>query len=379
MSGGDLSAVRVPVEADAAAVVARFAVAGRLLALESHTSGLINHSWVAAFETAAGRRRYLLQQINRHVFHHPDEVMENMDRVTRQVAASLAREGVSDAGRRVLSLVATREGASHHVDGHGETWRLVPWIEGTRSTERASSEAEAGETARAFGRFLAQLRDLPGPPLHETIPGFHDTPARLAAFERTVAADRVSRRAECRAEVEALLDRRPLAAALAGPAARGEIPVRPAHNDAKIANVLFDEATGEGLCVVDLDTVMPGLSLHDFGDLARSTVSDSAEDEPDLSRVSVRVPVFAALARGFVDGAGDALSPAERALLVTGAEVIVYEQALRFLGDHLDGDRYYRTTRPGHNLDRTRTQIRLLDGLEAGGPELRRVVSALGD
>jgi hypothetical protein len=373
------SAVRVPGEADAAAVVARFAVEGRLLALESHTSGLINHSWVAAFETATGRRRYLLQQINRHVFHHPDDVMENMDRVTRQVAASLAREGVPDAGRRVLSLVATREGASHHVDAHGETWRLVPWIEGTRSTEHASSEAEAGETARAFGRFLAQLRDLPGPPLHETIPGFHDTPARLAAFEQRVAADRVSRRAGCRAEVEALLDRRPLAAALAGPAARGEIPVRPAHNDAKIANVLFDLRTGEGLCVVDLDTVMPGLSLHDFGDLARSTVSDSAEDEPDLSRVLVRVPVFAALARGFVDGAGDALSPAERALLVTGAEVIVYEQALRFLGDHLDGDRYYRTTRPGHNLDRTRTQIRLLEGLEARGPELRRVLSALGD
>jgi hypothetical protein len=124
---------------------------------------------------------------------------------------------------------------------------------------------------------------------------------------------------------------------------------------------------------------MPGLSLHDFGDLARSTVSDSDEDEPDVSRISVRVPVFAALARGFVDGAKDALSPAERALLVTGAEVIVYEQALRFLGDHLDGDRYYRTTRPGHNLDRARTQIRLLEGLEAAGPELRRIVSALGE
>jgi aminoglycoside phosphotransferase (APT) family kinase protein len=181
--------------------------------------------------------------------------------------------------------------------------------------------------------------------------------------------------ASCRAEIEALLDRRPLAEALAEPAARGEIPVRPTHNDAKIANVLFDEATGEALCVVDLDTVMPGLSLHDFGDLARSAVSDSEEDERDLSRVSVRVPVFAALARGFVEGAGDALSPAERALLVAGAEVIVYEQALRFLGDHLDGDRYYRTTRRGHNLDRARTQIRLLQGLEAAGLQLRRIVA----
>jgi hypothetical protein len=148
--------------------------------------------------------------------------------------------------------------------------------------------------------------------------------------------------------------------------------VRPTHNDAKIANVLFDEATGEGICVVDLDTVMPGLAPYDFGDLARSTVSDSEEDERDLSRVSVRAPVFEALARGFVEGAGDALSPAERSLLVAGAKVIVYEQAIRFLGDHLDGDRYYRTTRPAHNLDRARTQIRLLEGLEAAGPHLDR-------
>ena len=365
----------VPTQEDATAVLARFAVPGALVSLEPHTSGLINHSWVATFEAPAARRRYVLQQINRHVFHYPDEVMENMVRVTRHVAARLASEGVADAGRRVLSFVPTRDGASHHVDGSGETWRLVPWVEGTRATERAANEAEARETARAFGRFLAHLKDLPPPPLHETIPGFHDTPSRLVAFEQAVAADRVRRVASCRAEVEALLDRRDLATALAEPAARGEIPVRATHNDAKIANVLFDERTGEAICVVDLDTVMPGLAPYDFGDLARSTVSDSEEDERDLSRVSVRVPVFEALARGFAEGAGCALSPAERRLLVIGAKVIVYEQAIRFLGDHLDGDRYYRTTRPGHNLDRARTQIRLLEGLEAAGPELGALLS----
>ncbi len=363
---------RVPTQDDATAVLTRFAVPGSLVSLEPHTSGLINHSWVAAFEEPAGRRRYVLQQINRHVFHHPDEVMENMRRVTSHVAARLARDGTPDAGRRVLSFASTRDGASHHVDAAGETWRLVPWVEGTRATERAATEAEAHETARAFGRFLAHLQDLPPPPLHETILAFHDTPGRLVAFERAVAADRVSRASECRREIAALLDRRPLASALAEPAARGEIPVRPTHNDAKIANVLFDEATGEGICVVDLDTVMPGLAPYDFGDLARSTVSDSEEDERDLSRVRVRVPVFEALARGFVEGAGNALSHAERSLLVTGAKVIVYEQAVRFLGDHLDGDRYYRTTRPAHNLDRARTQIRLLEGLETAEPRLDR-------
>jgi Ser/Thr protein kinase RdoA (MazF antagonist) len=363
----------VPTQADASAVLSLFVVSGSRLSLEPHTSGLINHSWVAAFETSSGRRRYVLQQINRHVFHHPDEVMENMVRVTRHVAARLAREGVPEVGRRVLSFVPTLDGASHHLDSAGETWRLVPWVEGTRATERAATEAEARETARAFGRFLAHLQDLPGPPLHETILAFHDTPGRLVAFERAVAADRVSRASGCQPEIDALLDRRVLASALSAPAARGEIPVRPTHNDAKIANVLFDEKTGEALCVVDLDTVMPGVAAYDFGDLARSTVSDSDEDERDLSRVSVRVPVFEALARGFMEGAGDALSPAERSLLVTGAKVIVYEQAVRFLGDHLDGDRYYRTTRPAHNLDRARNQIRLLEGLEAAGPDLDRI------
>jgi aminoglycoside phosphotransferase (APT) family kinase protein len=364
--------MRIPTPDDATAALARFAVDGSLLGLEAHTSGLINHSWIATFGTPSGPRRFVLQQINRHVFHHPDEVMENMVRVTSHVAARLAREHAPDAGRRVLSFVPTREGASHHVDAAGETWRLVPWVEGTRATERASTEAEARETARAFGRFLAHLQDLPSPPLHETILAFHDTPGRLVAFERAIAADRVRRASGCRPEIEGLLDRRELASALAEPAARGLIPVRPTHNDAKIANVLFDATSGEGLCVVDLDTVMPGLAPYDFGDLARSTVSDSDEDERDLSRVSVRVPVFEALAEGFVLGAGDALSPAERSLLVTGAEVIVYEQAVRFLADHLDGDRYYRTLRPGHNLDRARTQLRLLESLQEAG--LRAVI-----
>jgi len=369
---------RVPTRDDAVAVLARFAVPGELSSIEPHTSGLINHSWLARFDAPDGPRRYLLQQINRHVFPHPDEVMENMARVTRHVALHLAREHVPDAERRVLSLVETRDGRPLHRDEAGETWRLVPWIDGTRSIERAATEAEAHETARAFGRFLAQLQDLPGPPLHETIVAFHDTPARLVAFERAVAADRVARAASCRPEIEALLGRRALASALALPAARGEIHVRPTHNDAKIANVLFDERTGEALCVVDLDTVMPGLSLHDFGDLARSGVSDSDEDERELSRVAVRVPVFDALARGFVEGAGSALAAAERSLLATGAEVIVYEQAIRFLGDYLDGDRYYRTARSSHNLDRARSQLRLLESLEAAGPELRRIVAALG-
>lgn len=360
--------------AEAAACAGRFAVAGELVSLVPHTAGLINHSWVATFAGPEGSRSYFLQRINRYVFRRPEEVMENMVRVTRHVAGGLAREGATDPTRRVLTLVPTREGGSHHVDARGETWRLLVYIEGTRSTLHAETAAQAHETARAFGRYIRQLQDLPGPRLFETIPAFHDTPSRVAALERAVAADTDGRAPGARREIEAVLDRRALACTLADRAAKGELAERPTHNDAKIANVLFDERSGEALCVVDLDTVMPGLALHDFGDLARSMASGSPEDETDLDRVAVRVPMFEALARGFVEGAGDALSPLERSLLVTAAEVITLEQAARFLTDHLEGDLYYRIDHPGHNLERTRAQVRLVESLEQREDELLRAV-----
>jgi len=368
--------VSAPSQDQARAVLAHFAMGGTLAALEPHTSGLINHSWLARVESAGSLRSFLLQQINRHVFHRPQDVLENMLRITRHLSRRLAREGTPDPTRRVLSLVPTREGTTGHVDGRGETWRLVPWIEGTRSVERAASEADARETARAFGRFVRQLTDLEAPALHATIPAFHDTEARVRALERVRVEDPAGRVAACRAEIEALLERRPLAGALGGPPEAGGALVRPVHNDAKIANVLFDAATGEALAVVDLDTTMPGLAAHDFGDLVRSSVSDSEEDERDLARVQLRRPVFAALASGYLAGIGDALSPAERAQLVTGGRVIVFEQAVRFLADHLDGDRYYRISRPGHNLDRARAQLRLLESLERANPELEQIVAA---
>ncbi len=361
----------------AAAITGHFAVEGRLLSLEPQPGGHINDSWLAVWDGPEGRRRFLLQHVNRFVFKQPDKVMENMVRVTRHLTTRLARESAREPERRVLRLVPTREGATHHRDADGEVWRLLVWIEGTRSTERAETPAEARAAAAAFGRFLRQLADLPGAPLHETIPGFHDTPGRLVALERAVAADRAGRVESVRAEVESVLDRRPIGQSLTDSVARGELTLRTVHNDAKISNVLFDEGSGEPLCVVDLDTVMPGLALHDFGDLVRSGGSDSAEDERDLERVSIRVPVFEALARGFTEGATEALSPLERSLFPTAARVITLEQAARFLTDHLDGDSYYRIDRPDHNLDRARTQIRLVESLEAHDTELQQIVEVL--
>lgn len=365
-----------PSRDDARAAFSRFATGAPLVSLEPHASGLINHSWLVSVETEGPVRRFLLQQINRHVFHEPARVLANMRRITGHLRQRLASEGIPDIDRRVASLVPTLDGASGHTDERGETWRLMPWIDGTRSAERAATEAEARETARGFGLFARLLADLPPPALFATIPGFHDTAARVRALERALAADPAGRASACREETSALLDRRALGAALAGPDAAAPERLRPVHNDAKIANVLFDAGSGEVVAVVDLDTTMPGRAAHDFGDLVRSTVSDSAEDERDLARVRVRPPYFAALAKGYLAGLGDAVTPDERALLVTGARVIVYEQAVRFLADHLDGDRYYRISRSEHNLDRARAQLALLASLESAGPELDRIVAA---
>ena len=248
-----------------------------------------------------------------------------------------------------------------------------PFIE-AHVTHRAGSPSQAYHAARAFGRFLTLLTDLGDPPLHETIPGFHDTRARFATLDQTVAADVCGRVAEARLEIDAAVAQKALADILPASVTRGEVPHRVVHNDAKISNVLLDPGSGEALGVVDLDTVMPGSALHDFGDLVRSSASPTDEDETDLARVAVRPEFFGALARGFLEEAGAILTRRERELLVFAGRLLALEQAIRFLTDYLDGDRYYRTSRPRQNLDRCRTQLRLFESLTASAPELEAMV-----
>jgi Ser/Thr protein kinase RdoA (MazF antagonist) len=226
--------------------------------------------------------------------------------------------------------------------------------------------SEAYEAARAFGTFQYLVSDLEGGPLRETLPGFHDTPRRLAALEAAAKADRAGRAAEAAAELSQARSQ----AACAGLLVSAGLPVRVTHNDTKINNVLFDAESGRGLCVIDLDTVMPGLMPFDFGDLVRTAVSPAAEDEPDLARVGVRLDVFEAIAQGWREGAGDALTDAEKALLPASGRVIAYELGLRFLTDYLDGDRYFKTRRPAHNLHRARVQLRLAAELAAREADL---------
>jgi Ser/Thr protein kinase RdoA (MazF antagonist) len=348
-------------------VVARFATNAAVVAVEpfSGPAGHINASYVVTARRGPDDRpvRFFLQRLNSHVFPDLRGLMENVSRVTHHVGGP-------------LRLISTREGTAFYQDDAAEVWRLYDFIEG--AVPRAvPTAADAERAARAFGAFQRRLVDLPGPRLHETIPHFHDTPRRLESLECAVQRDPARRLAGARHEVARVRAHGDLAAVLVQAAAAGAVPERVVHNDAKLANVLFDAASGEALCVVDLDTVMPGIALYDFGDLVRSMATRAAEDERDLGRVRLEPELFERIARGYLAETGDLLTRVERELLVPATQVIVFEQAIRFLIDHLEGDRYYRIARPGHNLDRCRTQLTLLAALLEQEHPLRRRITLI--
>jgi len=354
----------------ASEIVASFDIEGAATEAQPHAGGHIHDS----FLVTAGGRRWIVQRLNTRVFAKPAHVMENIAAVSTHLARVLRREGAADIDRRVMRAVPARHGNWLAKDSRGDTWRVLAYIEGTTTSTVAADAAAAGAAARAFGHFQHQLAAYEGPPLHVTIDHFHDTPRRYAAFHLALRTDPAKRAQGAAAEIAFAESHRPTASLLVDAQHRGEIRETIAHHDAKISNVLFDRATHEALCVVDLDTVMPGLALYDFGDLVRSMASAAAEDERDPSLAAAGADRLAAIVEGYLEGAGDTISPAERRLLPAAAKVITLEQGIRFLTDHLEGDRYYRAARPDHNLERCRTQFALLASLEALGADFARMV-----
>jgi len=358
----------------------RFAIPGTFVHGAPLGSGHIHDTWAVTWRERGQDRRYVHQRLNERVFPDVPGLMENIGRITRHLQRRTEAGADVPAGRarRGLTLVPARDGVDWMRDDTGRAWRTCLLIEGTVTRDCVAEPAQARAAAHAFGLFQRQVADLDGPPLRETIPRFHDTPARYAAFEAAVAADNAARAAAARAEIAFARDQAPLARGLADPAAGGSLPLRVAHNDTKLNNVLFDAVTGEGLCVIDLDTVMPGVGLCDFGDLARTASCRAVEDERDLARVVVDAELFAALAAGWLAGVGDLIAPAEREHLVTAARVMTFESGLRFLTDHLAGDPYFRVRRAGQNLDRCRAQFALLRSFTAREGELREDVARVG-
>lgn len=362
-------------EGDVRIVARRFALAEGEITGVPFRAGHIHESFLVTCAAPGGPRRYLVQRVNDHVFRRPLEVIENVRRITEHRRARLAARGFSDVARRVPRLIPAREGGGHHVLAFGGTWRAFSFVEGTRVRLTARTPAEAERTARAFAEYLRDLADLPGEPLHETIPRFHETPHRLAELDRIVREDPAGRIGEVGEELRAIEKHREDAFRLEGPRRRGLLPSRVVHNDTKISNVLFDAATEEALGVVDLDTTMTGLVGHDFGDMMRSMVGEGAEDETPATRNGIRPAFLEALARGYGRGAGDLLTAGEREHLVPAGLEITFEMAVRFLADHLDGDRYFRIERPGQNLDRARAQLRLLEAMHREEVTMREIVA----
>jgi Ser/Thr protein kinase RdoA (MazF antagonist) len=353
------------------AIAAQFQFRGQTSTFAPHGNGHINDTFLVTCQTAGAPVRYILQRINRNVFHSPSAVMQKIERVTAHLAAQLAHE--PDRARRGLTLVPARDGSNWHVDAQGDTWRAYHYIENARSYETATSVAQAFQAAHAFGHFQQLLASLPAPRLIETIPDFHHTPKRFAAFEQAIAADVKGRAELAQPEIEFALAHESIAGSLLG----AGLPERITHNDTKFNNVLLDDTTGESLCVIDLDTVMPGLALYDFGDMVRTTTSPAAEDEQDLSKVTMQFPLFEALVRGYLSATGGFLTAAEKEFLAFSGKLITFEVGIRFLADYLAGDTYFKIHREGHNLDRCRTQFKLVGSIELQEGKMNRLVESI--
>ncbi len=361
----------IPVR-DLRAVGARFVVHGTLRHAVAHGSGHINETYAATYDQAGRDVRYIHQRINGDVFRQPERLMDNVARVLAHAAVRL--DGLPDASRRTLTLVPARDGRPFIVDEAGAVWRTYLFIERATTFDIVESTGQAEAAARAFGQFQAVLADLPGTRLHDTIPDFHNTRRRYDSCVAAVEADPCNRAARARAEIALALAREGDVDRLLAAAAAGTLRERVTHNDTKLNNVMIDEVTGEALCVVDLDTTMPGLVAYDFGDMVRTATNAAAEDDPDPTRVRSRPEMFEAIARGYLSTAGAFLTPAEIETLAFGGRLIALEQAIRFLADYLQGDTYYRVAHPEHNLQRARAQFALVQSLEQQHDAYERIV-----
>jgi Ser/Thr protein kinase RdoA (MazF antagonist) len=355
-------------------VLPRFRFEGAFESVEELCSGNINNTYCLTFRLPdGGRRRYTLQAVNSYVFKDPQAVMRNMERITAYLRGAYQSVGVDPAGR-MLTLVPTYTDENLYRDERGTFWRVCHFIEGATAHNLIQSPAQFEEAGHGFGEFQRLLRDFPADTLIETIPNFHNTPQRFYAFVAALGRDQAGRAREVEREIDFLFDRRKLIYEVTRRIESGELPLRATHNDTKINNVMLDDRTGKAICVIDLDTVMPGSVLYDFGDAIRFGASTAAEDEPDTSKISLDLELFERFASGYLAEVNGFLSEEELRLLPLGVRVITCEQVMRFLTDYLDGDLYFKVNGPQHNLIRARAQMRLLEDIEAKYDRMCRMI-----
>jgi len=354
-------------------ICAAFDVAGAWILSSPIPSGHINDTYCSEFDQAGRKVKYVLQRINHLVFREPELLMENIERVTRFARERIIAGG-GDPERETLNIVPTRDGKSFHRTPEGTYWRMFRYIDGARTHDRVEDLRHVYAASKAFGNFQKMLAHLPGERLHETIPGFHHTRKRYDAFLAALEFDPANRAAGVKPEIDFVIARKEATGKVVEGMASGRIPERVTHNDTKLNNVMIDDRTGEGICVIDLDTVMPGSVLYDFGDSVRLGAATAAEDERDLAKVGFDLRLFERLAAGYLDAARDFLIPAETDLLAFSARLLTLECGIRFLTDHLKGDVYFKIHRKDHNLDRARTQFKMVAEMERQAPAMDSII-----
>lgn len=337
--------------------------------VEPYGNGHINDTYIADSEP-----RYILQRINHAIFKNPDQVMSNIVGVTEFLREKIIAAG-GDPERETLRVIKTVNGDNYYKTSDGNYFRMYNYVENAVSYEMVESPEQFCQAARAFGRFQNMLADYPAEKLYDTIPFFHDTVKRFGDFEKAVADDLAGRRASVQKEIDFVLARKADAAVILDAIAAGKVPVRVTHNDTKLNNVMLDATTGEGVCVIDLDTVMPGSLLYDYGDALRFGASSGAEDEVDLDKIYFDLELFEAFTKGFLGEVRDKLTPTEIELLPFSAKLLTYECGMRFLGDYLSGDTYFKIHREHHNLDRARTQFKLVADIETKLEDMKKIVA----
>ena len=364
-------------ETTLAEVIAAYDFPETLLGAVRYGSGHINDTFCVVCQPKEGKPiRFILQGLSLAAFPRQKELMENFMGVTSHLRKKIETAG-GDPMRETLNLLPTQTGKPYYTDSTGKVWRLTHYIENTVCLQKATAELFEA-SARAFGRFQRLLADFPAETLHETIVNFHNTEDRFAKFLAALEADKLGRAKKVEVEVQFVLNRRSDCAVAVNALRNGVLPLRVTHNDTKLNNVLIDEQTGEGVCVIDLDTTMPGLSIYDFGDSIRFGANHSAEDEKDLSKVNFDIELYSCYTRGFLDGAAGGLTKAELEYLPWGAKLMTLECGIRFLTDYLDGVNYFRIHYPEQNLDRCRTQFKLVADMEDQWEQMCNIVKGYG-
>lgn len=349
-------------------IITAFAIDTAAVSCEHYGNGHINETYLVVTESG---RRYILQKINNRVFENVEGLMHNISAVTAYLAQN------DPDPRHTLRLVPTTDGKAYATDGAGGFFRMYDFVEDSICLDRVESKEDFAQSAVAFGLFQKALASFPAETLVETIPMFHNTANRVRQLRDAMEKDPLGRLASVEAEVQFALDREEEAGVMVTMLAQGELPLRVTHNDTKLNNIMLDAQTRKPLCVIDLDTVMPGLAANDFGDSIRFGASTAAEDEKDLSKVEISLELFEAYTQGFLSACGSSLTKREVETLPLGAKLMTYECGLRFLADYLNGDVYFRIHYPEHNLDRCRTQFKLVADMESKWEAMQAIVKRL--